>query len=54
MIKVFGNYDDYWDGFYKSKQTPVGMYPYKLTYSGVDAQGNPIKGDETGSVLLMR
>lgn len=43
-----------WDGNFKSKQAPSGLYFYRLSYATLDLNGKYSRMNATGSIVLLR
>lgn len=46
--------EDRWQGDYRAIESPIGVYPYTLTYTCPDASGKLIKQQLVGQITLVR
>ncbi|MFM9055355.1 MAG: gliding motility-associated C-terminal domain-containing protein, partial [Bacteroidota bacterium] len=43
-----------WDGTYKGEQAPIGVYGYRINFTGLDSEGIKVKKKILGTVTLLR
>jgi len=43
-----------WDGKYEGTDAPIGVYVYRLNYSGLDSEGSKVKRKILGTITLFR
>jgi len=43
-----------WDGTYNYENSPIGVYPYQLSYTCYDIEGNEDRHTEIGEITLVR
>ena len=43
-----------WDGTFQGKNSPVGVYVYRLNYEGLDYDGSKLKRKVLGTITLLR
>lgn len=43
-----------WDGTYKGEQSPIGVYGYRINFTGLDSEGIKVKKKILGTITLLR